>query len=269
MEARSNQNRSGLYLGRVSNMADRTVGLGDRMAQTGQGLVDRWGNRIDSSYGAATEIANKEPTWYADRAAVTSNRAFDESKGVQDRTLSRMGINPNSGRFVGLQTKWGLARAAAEAGARTRAAQDSEATRFSRLQTLLGVGNQGLGQGANLLSGAGGAYSRAGSEYSELAGDYDRLAEESATWGQQNQPESEVGLKEIVSNPSTRVVDDKKGLLPYTPAKRASGVGRGTGYMIGSTGKRYDIGQNPPQGSFTADERGVKYTLPYGDNFAL
>lgn len=185
-EARANQSTSALNLGRVSNMAGRLTGIGNQMQSQGLGMINQWGNRANQTYGDLSTLASREPSWYADRAAVTSNEAFDESKGVQDRALSRMGINPNSGRFVGLQTKWGLARAAAESAARTKAAQEAEATKFSRLQSLFGAGTGELGRGVGLLTGAAGAFGNAGTAYGGLAGSYDKLAQEAATWAEQN-----------------------------------------------------------------------------------
>jgi len=154
------------------------AGAGRGLIGAGQGALSRWGGRANQMYGLASGIAMREPSWYADRAGVTSNQAFDESKGIQDRTLSRMGINPNSGRFVGLQTQWGLARAAAEAGARTRASQDAEQSAFQKQLQLLNEGQQGfgeglraMGQGAGLLNAAGNDYGRQSSAYGGLAGE--------------------------------------------------------------------------------------------------
>jgi len=262
--ALSSQNRPDQFLNRVSGMANRTSALGDTMQAQGTGLLNKWGGRVDSAFNDASSIASREPSWYADRAGVTSNQAFDESKGVQDRALSRMGINPNSGRFVGLQTQWGLARAAAEAGARTRAAQDSEATRFSRLQNLLGVGNQGLSQGANMLSGAGGAYSRAAGDFGDISTRLDKQAEDAATWDYLNKekkvkvalpPEppkaADSGFVPVLKKPAVSVAPaEAKG---FTPAIKPPVLG-----------KPY-VSRKPLSLSSGIDvsNKGTTYTLPF------
>lgn len=167
-------------LNNYGGMANRQAGLGQNLQNIGTSMYGKWSPKADQMYGSMAGLASRAPAWYADRAAITSNQAFDESKGVQDRTLSRMGINPNSGRFVGLQTQWGLARAAAEAGARTRASQDAEQTAFGRQAQLLGIANQGAGQGISALGAAGQQYGAAGEDYNRIAERYDRTAGEAA-----------------------------------------------------------------------------------------
>ena len=174
-------------LNNYGGMAGAQMGLGNQLAGLGGQMAGQWNQRANQMFGAASGIASREPSWYADRAGVTSNQAFDESKGVQDRTLSRMGINPNSGRFVGLQTQWGLARAAAESGARTRASQDAEQTQFGRQAQLLGMANQGIGQGIGAIHSAGGLYGQAGGAYNQLAGEYGGLAGDAAQYNTVNQ----------------------------------------------------------------------------------
>jgi hypothetical protein len=177
--ARGYQGQSANYLNQYGAAGNQLNSLGGQIQGAGSNMISQWQPRSNSMYGLASGIAAREPSWYADRAAVTSNQAFDESKGVQERTLARMGINPNSGRFAGLQTQWGLARAAAEAGAKTKAAQDAESTAFNRQAALLNTAQQGIGQGAGMLTQAGGMYDRAGRIMGDISGRYDRLATES------------------------------------------------------------------------------------------
>lgn len=160
--------------------AGQVSGIGSTMAGMGQNMAGQWNNRANNMYGLASGIASTPPKWYADRAAVTSNQAFDESKGVQDRALSRMGINPNSGRFVGLQTQWGLAKAAAEAGARTKGEQDAQEKAFEREKELAGMAQNGVGEGARLMASGAGQIGAAGTDYDKLAQEYDTLAGQKA-----------------------------------------------------------------------------------------
>ncbi len=88
------------------------------------------------------DIATKPPEYYVGQAAVDTRLAYDESLGAMQRDLSRMGINPNSGRYGGIYADWALAESAAEAGAKTRARQQAEAKSFEQ-----------MGQVANLYAG--------------------------------------------------------------------------------------------------------------------
>lgn len=176
--ARESQRASEESLANVGGAIADQAKAGRSIANQGQSDAIRWGQRGTGMYDRLQGLASREPTWYADRAAVTSGQAFDESQGIQNRLLSRMGINPNSGRFVGLQTQWGLARAAAEAGARTKAMQDAEEVAYGRQRDLLGYtsGQQEAGRRQQAL-GAGMGADTAG-KYSALSGQYGQLASE-------------------------------------------------------------------------------------------
>lgn len=84
-------------------------------------------SNINALGNRQSAIASRPMSYYSDQAALDSNRSFDEALGTRNRNLTRMGVNPNSGRFKGLQQKWALARAAAEAGAQTRGRRQGEA----------------------------------------------------------------------------------------------------------------------------------------------
>ncbi|OGV36159.1 MAG: hypothetical protein A2020_12200 [Lentisphaerae bacterium GWF2_45_14] len=58
------------------------------------------------------------------KAAVNANLAYGNAAGSQQRQLSRMGVNPNSGRFAGLVQKQQYDQAAGTAGAMNDAASD-------------------------------------------------------------------------------------------------------------------------------------------------
>ena len=192
------QRKSEGYLGRTRGMIVGQVGVGNELLATGRGLMNWWRSKTAPMFDTAASYANRSPQYYVDRAAVDSNQSFDESRAVLARTMERMGINPNSGRFAGLQSKWGLARAAAEAGAKTRARNQAEDMAFLRLMNLVQMGNQGISQGAGLMSGAGGQYGAASQGYRGLAGAYDTLATDSARL-EENRKREAVGLPPLVA----------------------------------------------------------------------
>ena len=105
----------------------------------------------------------------ADEGAIDVSAAFDRSLGTMQRDMSRMGINPSSGRFAGLQQKWGRAKAAATAGAMTRARRGASRENFSR---LLSASQAGL----NTASRAGGLSANAGQMSRGLANDWGDIA---------------------------------------------------------------------------------------------
>jgi len=135
-----------------------------------QGLSEKYlgsaGSGASSALGLAGQqktIASRYPAEYANMAAVDSNQSYDEALGIQNRNMSRMGINPNSGRFAGLQQKWALARAAAEAGARTRGRLNAENLQFSRLGQTAGTYNNATSSLRGVASDYGDISSQLGS----------------------------------------------------------------------------------------------------------
>ena len=84
-----------------------------------------------------------------DVAGAMASAQADAAKGFEDaaaataRNMSRMGVNPNSGRFAGVNAEQDLAKAAAVAGARTQARTTTEDENFRRLALGMQYGMQG------------------------------------------------------------------------------------------------------------------------------
>lgn len=78
------------------------------------------------------------------------NKAYDAAR----RNMTRMGINPNSGRFAGMEQSFALNRAAAEAGARNLARIQARNENFSRAGTLAGLGYNYSTLGLNATNSA-------------------------------------------------------------------------------------------------------------------
>lgn len=146
----SYQKSSEQYLGNAGGSATQMVNIGNTMLG----------------------IAQKTKRNFADQAAIDSNASFDESLGTQNRNLTRMGINPNSGRYAGLQQKWALSRAAAEAGAKTRGRAQSDQLNMNYLNQAGGM----FGSAVNANRGVA-------SDFGDLASDQARAAMGNAGMG--------------------------------------------------------------------------------------
>lgn len=87
----------------------------------------------------------------ATSAAADINTAMSNARSQEGRALSRMGVNPNSGRFAALNNQLSLGQAAASAGAMTKARNDAENMGFARKMDAASLGR-------NLASNSSTAY---------------------------------------------------------------------------------------------------------------
>lgn len=87
----------------------------------------------------------------ATKAAADVNTAFANTRAQESRALSRMGVNPNSGRFAALNNQLSLTQAATSAGAMTKARDSAEQLGFARKMDAAGLGR-------NLATNASTAY---------------------------------------------------------------------------------------------------------------
>ena len=67
------------------------------------------------------------------KAQADVSSQFADVNAAQARNMSRMGVNPNSGRFAGTASSGDIAKAAAVAGARSQTRAATEDTNFNRL----------------------------------------------------------------------------------------------------------------------------------------
>ena len=155
--------------GRSRNALNRMQGYGNQLA----GLAGQAQNMYSSVYAPgvrqAYQTANMPVQDIVDRASIDTGLAFNKSQGILNRNMSRMGINPNSGRFQGLQQQWGLARAAEEAGAMTRARRQGQEDNFRRLLSAVGLAGNSFGQAAGALGSAAGLAGNAAGRYDQWA----------------------------------------------------------------------------------------------------
>lgn len=172
------------------------------------------GSSLTSATSAANQmagIAARPPEYYVGQAGVDVGLAYDEALAASKRDLSRMGINPNTGRYAGMEADWGLARSAAEVGAMTRARQQAEREQFGELGTVSQT------------------YAGLAPRYTGLAGEYGQLAEEEALAGYEGgiSPYGQEGGYGGGWSTSTRgSTGGSRGYIPLTPAPAP----RPTGY---------------------------------------
>lgn len=84
-------------------------------------------------------------------AAADVNASFTNARGQENRSLQRMGINPNSGRFAALNEQLTFGQASALAGAKNQSRMDAENMGFARKMDAAGLGR-------NLANNASTAY---------------------------------------------------------------------------------------------------------------
>lgn len=96
----------------------------------------------------------------ATTAAADVNTAFTNTRAQEGRALSRMGVNPNSGRFAALNNQLSLGQAATSAGAMNKTRTDAEQLGFARRMDAAGLGrnlagNASTAYGVSLSAGEG------------------------------------------------------------------------------------------------------------------
>ncbi len=193
---------AGLFTGsQKSSRAERDARRADRMQKQQMGAA---GGAISSMEGTASQLGGMGSSMFgvgmgglgtamsrlsgsqlseaqgADRGAIDTGLAFDKALGIQQRNLGRMGINPNSGRFAGLQQEFAMGRAAAEAGARNRGRREA----FNRNVQIAGqlgqLGSSAASRGLGAVGQAGSLFGGASDRRRALGEDYGRYAGEAA-----------------------------------------------------------------------------------------
>lgn len=101
----------------------------------------------------------------ASKAAADAGRAFGQTQAATQRAMGSMGVNPNSGRFAGLQNQNSVALAAQKAASMTGTRQQAEQMGFARQLDVTGLGRGLSGASTAAYQGATGAGSAAGNSY--------------------------------------------------------------------------------------------------------
>ena len=98
----------------------------------------------------------------ASKASADAGLAFSQNQRMNQRAMASMGVNPNSGRFAGMQNASNLALSAQRANAMTNARTQADQMGYARRLDAVGMGRGLAGASAAAYGGASGAGSMAG-----------------------------------------------------------------------------------------------------------
>lgn len=133
------------------------------------------------AYQRAMEFGRYNPEEAAGQAGVDASLVAQKAREAQMRNMSRMGINPASSRYQGLSTQMELARAAAEAGARTRARRAAYDRSFGQQMQLAQLGAQMPNQAMGWMGQGMQGYGMAGNQGERLSNQYGQQASDLAS----------------------------------------------------------------------------------------
>jgi hypothetical protein len=88
----------------------------------------------------------------ASKAAADTGRAFANTQAASNRAMASMGVNPNSGKFAGMQNQNALGLAAMRSGAMNNTRAQAEQMGWARRSEAAGLG-RGLAGNANAAYG--------------------------------------------------------------------------------------------------------------------
>lgn len=158
-------------------MASINRGLQSYQADQGKAMGDMYHNTYmpmmqEQANAARNFNTEAHREGLAQQAAADTARAFSTQQAASARSMASMGINPNSGRFAGMQRGSDLALAAARAGAMTATRRQAEAEGLNRVnsaiaggQNLGGMASQAFGTAMNAGNMAGNLMRMPGQDY--------------------------------------------------------------------------------------------------------
>jgi hypothetical protein len=151
--------------------------MADRIAQTQVGIMDDARNQANDYYdyqkntfrpleqGLVRDAENFSTAGaqeaFARNAVTDTQRAQENAQAQASRAMAAMGVNPNSGRFAGMNKSMGLQNAAMRAGAATNARIQGEEMGVARRMNAAGLGrnlaaNTTASQGMSVGAGSAG-----------------------------------------------------------------------------------------------------------------
>jgi hypothetical protein len=182
----NNANMQNQYSGASGAINNMSGAAGDLSGISGT-VMNNYNSTYMPAIGRASQLANVSEEEAAGKASVDTGLSYDNALGTNQRVMSRMGVNPNSGRFAGMQAEWGLAKAAAIAAAKNNARKQARNESFSRNASIAGISSHGASQAIGAASSAANAYGNAAQLGMGLGDRYSREADQAGyVSGRQN-----------------------------------------------------------------------------------
>ena len=149
----------------------------------------------------------------ASQAAADAGRAFGISQQQNQRAMASMGVNPNSGRFAGMQNASGLQQAAARAATMTGTRQQAQQLGYARQLDAAGLGRGLAGASLGAYGGATGAGSAAGQSAQSAGQNYmGNMAIGAGTIGAGQKMQLQ-GLGNVLNNQTQTYINTSGSLL--------------------------------------------------------
>ena len=139
---------------RLNSQASRFNAQAGRLNSLSSAFRNTASNLNDFAFTNLLKYGEVDENDLAGNAAVDNSLAYGKAWDAAQRNLTRMGINPNSGRFAGMNQSFAINRAAAEAGARNQARLQARNENFQRANTLAGLGYNYNSLGLNAANSA-------------------------------------------------------------------------------------------------------------------
>lgn len=149
----------------------------------------------------------------ATKAAADAGLAFNQTRQANERAMASMGVNPNSGRFAGLQGQSALQQAAVRAGAMTGARERAQQLGYARQLEAAGLGRNLSNAAATAYGGANAAGNSAGANYQSAGINYMNGMNMGANTIGQGQQMQLQGLSNVLNNQTQFAVNSGDSML--------------------------------------------------------
>jgi len=178
----------------------------------------------------------------ASQAAADTGRAFGISQQQNQRAMAAMGVNPNSGRFAGMQNASGLQQAAARAAAMTGTRRQAEQMGYARQLDAAGLGRGLAGASLGAYGGANQAGSMAGGNIQSAGQNYMGNMGMGANTIAQGQKMNLSGLSSVLNSQTQTYINSNDSPLAdagaFLGGAGALAKGGGFGAILGFSDRR-------------------------------
>jgi hypothetical protein len=160
----------------------------------------------------------------ASQASADAGLAFSQNQRMNQRAMGSMGVNPNSGRFAGMQNASNLALSAQRANAMTNSRTQADQMGYARKLDAVGMGRGLAGASAAAYGGASGAGSMAGQNAQSAGQNYmGNMAIGAGTIGNGQQMQLG-GLGNILNNQTSSYINTSGSFLGDVGAIAGAGA---------------------------------------------